>query len=619
MSAADGDLITYRWSERSLLGRNGVGPVVTSLDPDALVRWDDRLRSLVWAAVPGEERPARPGHVYRRFGDRAVLLRKESVRDAKGRVGSTEAHVLIAPADRLTPRAALAICATPWQEWLPPETGAAGPGAPPADHLRPVRLDRLLAFAERFETDALDELDEVPHRLAVRLGALLLAEPDRPLTVIGSPASGEAVVRTLARVLGGFVAHSWEFATLEESDTAAELPALVFLDQSPPASLHGGHGRLRVRADAAIDPPAGSAGGPGDRGARDLAERLFSLAHRLGPQILDRLRPEHAAASGAEVLRLGERLLLAPGVLGDVDVLLRMAALGDLTPEESGYLTAPRFMAGIEDGLHRLPPGELAAVLRLWAQHPRAVAGFADARTLLHTEALARCLAARPGGEAGLRAVLAAGTPDPRAVRRALDERILPRMHQWDPQHGLLVLDVLAELRAEDLPTEQQGAQLVARLGPERLLDGALRRVRHSPGTARILLRGLGPNPSRRTRSRLSEVLERSGAVPDLLARLCVDVERGDGSPTARHLLTTLLDLALGPRADADRLRRLLAACGPVPPPALLRALLHRAGSRRGREVVRSAAADLYLFGRLGRADGPRALTHQDHSEESPR
>ncbi|MFB7613646.1 hypothetical protein [Kitasatospora sp. NPDC056181] len=619
MSAADGDLITYRWSERSLLGRNGVGPVVTSLEPDELVRWDDRLRSLVWAAEPGRDRPARPGHVYRRFGDRAVLLRKESVRDAKGRVGSTEAHVLIAPADRLTPRAALAICATPWQEWLPPETRATRPGALPADRAQPVRLDRLLDLAESFETDALDELGQVPHRLAVRLGALLLAEPDRPLTVIGSPARGEAVVRALAQVLDGFVAHSWEFASLEETDTAAELPGLVFLDQPPPVSLHGGHGRLRVRAAAAADPPAGAAAGPEDRRVADLAERLFSLTRRLGPQILDRLRPERAAASSAEVLQLGERLLLAPGVLGNVDVLLRMAALGDLTPEESGYLTAKRFLTGIEDGLRRLPSGELAAVLRLWEQHPQAVRTFADVRTRLHTEAVARCLAAEPGGEPELRAMLAVSTPDPRAVHEALDARILPRLHQWEPRHALAVVDVLTELHADDMPTERQAVRLLAALEPETLLDAALRRVRSSPGAVRVLLQGLGPDLSRRSRNRLRAVLERSRAVPDLLTKLCADAARGEGSPADRQLLTTLLDLVLGPRADADRLRRLLAACGPTPPAALLHALLSKVDSRRGREVVRSAAADLYLFGRLSGADGRRALTHPDHPEEPPR
>lgn len=45
-------LTVYRSSQRSLVGRPGVGPVATSLSPEQLAVWDNRLEPLVWAAEP---------------------------------------------------------------------------------------------------------------------------------------------------------------------------------------------------------------------------------------------------------------------------------------------------------------------------------------------------------------------------------------------------------------------------------------------------------------------------------------------------------------------------------------------------------------------------------------
>lgn len=104
------DITVYRWSERSLTGRGDVGPVTTSLDREALLRWNSRIENMVWATQehPGD---TAPGFVYLRYGPEAAVLRKVPVRDPHGRAGSTLTHVLTGPATGIdlpsrSPRAA---------------------------------------------------------------------------------------------------------------------------------------------------------------------------------------------------------------------------------------------------------------------------------------------------------------------------------------------------------------------------------------------------------------------------------------------------------------------------------------------------------------------------------
>ena len=80
--SADVHTIRYRWSESSLVGTRGMGPVETSLPPDQLPVWDRRLRDHVWAAS------AEPGFTFVAHDGAGALIRKHTTQADEGRPGS---------------------------------------------------------------------------------------------------------------------------------------------------------------------------------------------------------------------------------------------------------------------------------------------------------------------------------------------------------------------------------------------------------------------------------------------------------------------------------------------------------------------------------------------------
>src|SRR6266566_2058626 len=185
--------IRYCWSESSLLGTRGMGPVESTLPPDLLPTWDRYLRDHVWAAG------AEPGFTFVVCDGVGALLRK--VATADGRPGSA-AHALLSP--QITAQEALGL--TSWDGW-----GASALSVLDWPALEPAADRGLGELRARARTTLADRLAD--------LFAQLLIAPAGGYTVIGEP---DPLAVTCA--LGDLIGETPTFASDESADTRPDRP-----------------------------------------------------------------------------------------------------------------------------------------------------------------------------------------------------------------------------------------------------------------------------------------------------------------------------------------------------------------------------------------------------------
>ncbi|MFJ5773768.1 hypothetical protein [Streptomyces sp. NPDC093094] len=600
--SARADMTVYRWSERSLIGRGDVGPVTTSLEREALLRWNSRIEHLVWAA---QDDPAdtEPGFVYLRYGHEAALLRKVPARDAHGRSGSTLTHVLTGPADSIDLHLALAACRSDWDDWLPSQArrhALLDGRGPESELLSRVPLERVRALLLHRE-HLLDELDsavlDLPEDLLTRLAEALMEQPGIPLTVVGSPVPGEVVVHALAEVLGHVVTGDWTFATREETDAARDLPQFVFVRPDAPAGPQG----TRRRIDAAA--PDGP-GGP----LRGHAALLVRLHRRRGRDALARLRPPQPLVSAEQVGQWAEQHSVAPGLLSDLVSLLEAAPRGDLSPAEAAYLRSGAALPRVRSELSRLDDGHLAGLLHSWAVPAPRQTPYHEVREELRLAAVQRCFDAAAHGDGSvLEDVLRTAPPEADLVRGVLDERMERAARRAEVFDVVPLLACAARIGLARTGLDDLTEVLVDRFTTADLIREIDRISRHEPDQARALLERCAGRGSTRGRRDAHDALRRTGFLADAMDRMAPR-----NPARATHLYRLLLRWTTGSRLGPRAVTTVLDAAGPHPSPALLQALMDTGRRGRARRAVVAAVVEQYFSTRLPDPSGRRG--HRPHA-----
>ena len=220
--------IRYCWSQSSLLGTRGMGPVESTLPEHLLPTWDRYLRDHVWAAG------AEPGFTFVVRDGVGALLRKGATAAADGRPGSV-AHALLS--QQMTAQDALGL--TSWDGWDAATLCVLSwPALQPAAD---CGLGELRTRARALLRDRLADLF-----------AQLLNSPGGGYAVIGEP---DPLAVTCA--LGDLIGETPTFATDESDDTRPGLPTAVFLREVPFSSTTATRRRLN-HAAALADPTISS-------------------------------------------------------------------------------------------------------------------------------------------------------------------------------------------------------------------------------------------------------------------------------------------------------------------------------------------------------------------------
>ncbi|MFJ3673133.1 hypothetical protein ACIPSE_42410 [Streptomyces sp. NPDC090106] len=593
------DITVYRWSERSLTGRGDVGPVASSLERADLLRWNSRIEHLVWATQehPGD---TAPGFVYLRHDNEAALLRKLPVRDPHGRAGSTLTHVLTGPANGVDLALALAACRSDWDSWLPPQVleDALRDGPDSAERVQRVPLDRLraLLLEEEHLLDALDEAAAgIPDDLLVRLAETLMERPGAPLTVVGSPVDGEAVVHALAGLLGRVVLSSWTFATREENDGAKDLPQFVFVRGDGNGTLQSARHRVDVRAD------------PGPPGPlHDDATRLLALHRRRGTSALSRLAPDRPMASAAKVREWAAGHQVAPGLMSDVTSLLEEAPQGELTQKEDAYLSSRTAVPRVRLELERMNSGQLARLVALWRPDTLELQRYRHLRAEIHVRALHRCFDL---GSPDLARELAVTPPTGAVVRRVFEERLESAVNRHLPFDVPPLLSTARQIGISGADLDDWMKALVERLTMADTLKEVDRISRVAPEQARALLENSADSRGSRGRSDPFDVLRRTRFLAEAVDRMAPhDPWR------AVHLYRLILLGTVGDRTGQREVLEALDAAGPRPSPALLRALVDSCRGGKAQDTVHAAVVQQYFHDHLPARpqDGHRRGPH-DH------
>ncbi|MES5823894.1 hypothetical protein [Streptomyces sp. RG80] len=582
------DITVYRWSERSLTGRGDVGPVTTSLDREALLRWNSRIENMVWATQehPGD---TAPGFVYLRYGPEAAVLRKLPVRDPHGRAGSTLTHVLTGPATGIDLHLALAACRSDWDDWLPPQVrqdallDGDGPREAAAENPQRVPLDllRRLLLEEKRLLDALDTAAaDLPDELLLRLAEALMEEPGAPLTVLGSPVDGEVVVHALAGLLGRVVAGSWSFATREENDGAKDLPRFVFVRRDSAGTLQPG--RRRIDAEAAAGP-----GGP----LRDQAARLVAFQRRRGGDALSRLAPPQPMATSAQIRDWAAGHQVAPGLMSDVTSLLEAAPDGDLSQKEDAYLRSPTSLPRVQLELDRMTDGQLARLVSRWRPDILALDPYRHLRPEIHTWALHRCLDSAAGGAPDLVRELAVRPPEDRVALRVLHERMERAAHRRTSFDVLPLLRTAQEIGVSRTALADMMKVMVERFAMAALLSEVDRISRVAPDQARTLLENCTRRRDlARERRDPFDVLRRTGFLADAVDRMAPQ------SPwRAVHLYRLVLLCTVGESPGQREVLEVLDAAGRTPSPYLLQALTDCCRRGKAQDTVHAAVVQQYF------------------------
>jgi hypothetical protein len=304
--------IRYRWSESSLLGTRGMGPVESTMHDDVLAGWDRYLRDRVWASS------TEPGFTYVVHGDVGVLLRKMATSD--GRPGSA-AHALLCLG--MTGDDALGL--TLWEGWEEPG-------------LADLAWSALRAAA-RYGLDELRRRARTlsPDHLGVMF-AQLLAAPGESYTIIG-----EADPLAVTCALGDLIGQVPTFATDEADDTGQGLPTAVFLREAAHSTIATTRRRLGTV-------PATEQLGLFAAAAADayIADGLDGIA------VIRRDRPP---ADLTESYHWADAVQFAPGVIAD------LARLPKLSDAALGRLVDPTALRRVQATAATVPARDLVRAL----------------------------------------------------------------------------------------------------------------------------------------------------------------------------------------------------------------------------------------------------------------
>ncbi|MFI0354477.1 hypothetical protein [Actinomadura sp. 9N407] len=352
------DQIVFVWSDRLLIGGSGLGPVATSLDPDGLRGWNERLVGGDVAVGQwhqgGAECVALGALRLGRRGDQGAVLRLLPARDPNGRV-SQMVHALVGPAEAVDARLALGLHR--WPKWITPELL---PGLPAS---LPV-LDAAELWAEA--GPGLDALAVRREPLAGLLAGAIAAPADRYLADI-SPADLDLVAGLVRRLDGVAGKEPWTMMLGAEVTRAEARPRLLVL-----ARDDARRDRTPLTTEAAGDPRL-------DRAAGLLADlRPESLTPPRSPladpaALLDWAETEHQRAS--TVLDLIDRALA-----------------GTLDEDAHRHLDGPSGQERLRAELRHADVAALTERLHRWAAAPpqglanagRTLRGIAAERYLAH-------------------------------------------------------------------------------------------------------------------------------------------------------------------------------------------------------------------------------------------
>jgi hypothetical protein len=350
--------IVFRWSEQSLSGHRGLGPVASSLDPEQVTQWEHRLQDMIWAA-PAEDAAV----AYLEFGDEAAVIRRVPASDTTGRE-STLAHVIVGPG--LDPALALALSRSGWPGWI-------GVGHEPMDSsLPPLWIDDLRAAA----VSGAEGPDGLRAGAAALAGPVLadvvtaaFTDPRAELTVIAPGRDPAAVMFAILELLGDVIPGPFTFSTFEATDTGAGRPRVVFLADRPQFSLRtSARRRVPLPEPGAPPPPASDASDAFDA-PDELA--VFALAwcrvHRgRGSTGLRPLLPDRPLTTPKEVRSWLRSEAVVNGVLADPVDLLRRAGEDDVTAQEARLLDDGLTGLDLDEALTRLPDAALRELSLAW-------------------------------------------------------------------------------------------------------------------------------------------------------------------------------------------------------------------------------------------------------------
>lgn len=523
------DQVIYTWSERSLLGGKGMGPIASSLPLDRLEIWDPLLRERVWATWPEHDEA---GLVYLNTPGGDIVINKRPVVAEGGRQASV-AHVLMARDIPILD--ALALYA--WDGWLHAWSGDPAPATLSWQALRHEAAPALADLRERTR--------RLPVKAIAELTAFVLADPGGDVSVVAAAEPPLELLCALAEIGDSVTERPWTFSTREGRDDSADHPRIVFLATEPGFSTRTVPRRRLRFGDQAADPEL-----------RVFAEALARSYRSDGRAVIDGLRPAQPATESPEIHAWAQSAQLAPGVLADVPWLLGKA--DHLTSSEREALSSPRGLAEISRFVAELTPTKLAGFLRVPAL-PRIVTELFQAAALRH------CFEAPAGPTASadetLLDALAESRPSTDLIMRnvALGQDPLP-------DDALLRVATLARRLMHAESGRRATVAAVARRMPRtQLIAWVDDHARDEPEAAHIAVSLICERRgrSREERSRDAEILISRGALAEATAHIA-------GSPqNAAGLLHSLLTVVLGPHIDDPAvLDRLLAH--PSPPAHLL-------------------------------------------------
>jgi hypothetical protein len=231
-------------SSRTLLNKEGVGPIATSLDHEKLVSWDKSLET----AAQSEGHPYSSLCYLTSYERNALLYRAV---DTSGR-NSSFAHVLIGSRDVLTPERALG-------SWLWTWPGAMKPGDRiESDMLRRVKADDFTEAASEGWDALRNEDKEIPGFTALMddlFGPREVADlGGKKFVIIIDGSDSYFPVRVLSRIIlsldpsvidSGFSIHQPQY-----DDSIPELPRFVFATK-PQVQPLSKVSRTQIKLDAA--------------------------------------------------------------------------------------------------------------------------------------------------------------------------------------------------------------------------------------------------------------------------------------------------------------------------------------------------------------------------------
>ncbi|GAA2372932.1 hypothetical protein GCM10010404_30240 [Nonomuraea africana] len=511
------DQIFYTWSERSLLGGKGMGPVASSLPVGALAGWDPVLRGRVWA---GWQEHDRFGLGYLRGPDGYAVICKRPVTEAEGRQASL-AHVLVGR--EITPLGALAL--HDWDGWLTAWDGTA--------ELDPLSWEDLRRQCDLARRDLVGRARRLPAATLAELVAFVLAEPEADVSVVAPTESPAELLCALVEITGAMT-----FSTMESRDDDRGCPRVVFLPDDHDSRM--GVPRRRFRF--------------GSGGADPFALALATSYRAEGRAAIDRIRPQTPVTTADEARAWARAAQLAPGVLDDITGLLRRAS--DLSAAELGALRSKQGLAEARRIVPALEDGALAALLR--------ASGLPEEVSALAQECALRSFLTGRAGEQVL-AALAIRPPPARLIGEQLKHA---------PPLGRV-----AALARQALPDVRERRDLLDRaarqLSKSELIAWVHDHCRDEPEAAHVALRVIcdGQERSAEQRRRALDTLIARGALAEATAELTPSPRE------AAAYLQSVLTVVAGARIDEPLMASFLARSHP--PAHLLYALRAMAGDSR--------------------------------------